>query len=219
MSERSQVSKVALCVKILKWQWQNHVEDINHNVRNLTVLVLKSLTASITKVLTASVANPDNSQFWSSWCKYGWSWYSHIISRLVLDLVYFSSTPPLPRAVLSCCRITQMSGSSFPSPSFSFKCIKMGKNRSKSQPAPVSWCLRRIRQAGPIGRRSGPLPRWPASPVGHPDNYHPVGMNFWTLVRNLQGMSTPERSEIFSWWRKVWSDWNSIVKSLAFCPE
>ena len=41
-------------------------------------------------------------------------------SVMMLDLVYFSRTPPLPRAVLSCCRRTKMSGSSFPSPSFSF---------------------------------------------------------------------------------------------------
>ena len=46
--------------------------------------------------------------------------YLVYFSVMMLDLVYFSRTPPLPRAVLSCCRRTKMSGSSFPSPSFSF---------------------------------------------------------------------------------------------------
>ena len=52
--------------------------------------------------------------------------FSMMMSNLVYfsvmksDLVYFSRTPPLPRAVLSCCLRTKMSGSSFPSPSLSF---------------------------------------------------------------------------------------------------
>ena len=92
--------------------------------------------------------------------------YLVYFSMTMLDLVYFSTTPPLPRAVLSCCRRTKMSGSSFPSPSFSFsyQSIHFLFRRSIRERAPVSWCQRRICQAGQVARRSDPLTLWLASP-------------------------------------------------------